>query len=388
MATQKSEAIVKQSIHGARQASEAIVRELLDLAGIQVDGRNAWDIQVHDPRLYDRVLSQGHLGLGEGYMDGWWDCEAVDAFIDRVLKADLDAKLMGDWRTLFHVLRAKLVNMQSPAKAFEVGERHYDLGNELYSAMLDKRLNYTCGYWKNAATLDEAQEAKLDLICRKIGLREGMKILELGCGWGSFAKYAAEKYGAHVLGVTVSKEQVALGMELCKGLPVELKLQDYREVQGKYDAVISIGIMEHVGYKNYHTYMKVVDRCLKPDGIAFVHTIGGNQSSTGGDAWYDKYIFPNGMLPSVAQLGAALEEYFIVEDWHNFGPHYDKTLMAWHANFEKAWPDLRAKYDERFRRMWRYYLLACAGGFRARHMQLWQIVMSRWHSPQPDCRVS
>ena len=372
----------------AMQKSEAIVRELLDLAGVQVNGTNAWDLQVHNPGTYDRLLSQGNMGLGEAYMDGWWDCEAVDQFIARVLKADLDAKVKVDWRTLLHVIRSRLTNMQSPAKAYEVGERHYDLGNDLYRAMLDKRLNYTCGYWRNAATLDEAQEAKLDLVCRKIGLKEGMSVLELGCGWGSFAKYAAEKYGAHVLGVTVSKEQVALGTELCKGLPVELRLQDYREVEGQYDAVISIGIMEHVGYKNYRTYMNMVNRCLKPDGIAFVHTIGSNQTSTGGDAWFHKYIFPNGMLPSVAQLGAALEKYFIMEDWHNFGPHYDKTLMAWHANFERAWPDLRPNYDERFYRMWRYYLLACAGGFRARTIQLWQIVMSRWHCPQPDCRAS
>ncbi|MDP2993683.1 MAG: cyclopropane fatty acyl phospholipid synthase, partial [Anaerolineales bacterium] len=249
-------------------------------------------------------------------------------------------------------------------------------------------LNYTCGYWKNARTLDEAQEAKLDLVCKKIDLKEGMHILELGCGWGSFAKFAAEKYGAHVLGVTVSREQVALGMELCQGLPVELRLQDYREVDGKYDAVISIGIMEHVGYKNYQTYMDVVARCLKEDGIAFVHTIGGNESSSPSDAWTDKYIFPNGMLPSISQLGAAMERNFVMEDWHNFGPYYDKTLMAWHANFEKAWPNLNGKYSERFHRMWRYYLLSCAGGFRSRHMQLWHIVLTRRGSPQPDCRFS
>jgi cyclopropane-fatty-acyl-phospholipid synthase len=372
----------------ATSSSEAVVRELFDLASIQVNGPNPWDIQIHNPQLYDRILAEGHMGLGEGYMDGWWDCKAIDQFITRVLCADLDTKVTGDRRRLPHVLRARLQNMQSPAKAFEVGQKHYDLGNDLYRAMLDKRLCYTCGYWKTATTLDEAQEAKLDLVCRKIGLKEGMSVLELGCGWGGWARYAAEKYGAHVLGVTVSKEQVALGMEGCSGLPVELRLQDYREVQGQYDAVISIGIMEHVGYKNYRTYMEVVARTLKPGGIAFVHTIGGNRSSHLGDEWTDKYIFRNGMLPSIAQLGAAMEGLFIMEDWHNFGPHYDRTLMAWHANFEKAWPDLRHAYDERFYRMWRYYLLGSAGGFRARNNQLWQFVMTRPHSPQPDCRLS
>jgi cyclopropane-fatty-acyl-phospholipid synthase len=372
----------------AVQKSETIVRELFDLAGIQLNGKNPWDIQVNDPLFYDRVLRETSLGLGEAYMDGWWDCAAIDELVTRLLLVRLDIKVKGNWKIMLYLLRARLGNMQASSKAYEVGERHYDLGNDLYRAMLDKRLNYTCGYWENAATLDEAQEAKLELVCRKIGLKPGMRVLELGCGWGSFAKYAAEKYGVQVLGVTVSKEQVALGMELCKGLPVELRLQDYREVQGQYDAVISIGIMEHVGSKNYRTYMQVVDRCLKEQGIGFIHTIGGDESVSTGDAWMDKYIFPNGMLPSIAQLGLAMEGKFTLEDWHNFGPYYDKTLQAWYANFEKAWPDLKGKYDERFRRMWRYYLMSCAGAFRSRSMNLWQIVFTRRGDPQPDCRFS
>jgi cyclopropane-fatty-acyl-phospholipid synthase len=372
----------------AEQKSEVMFRQLLDLASIQVNGANPWDIQVHDRRFYDRVLHESSLALGESYMDGWWDCDSIDELINRVLKAHLDQKVRGNWKIFLHVLRTRLLNLQVSSKAYEVGEYHYDLGNDLYRAMLDKRLNYTCGYWKNATNLDDAQEAKLELVCRKIGLKPGMCVLELGCGWGSFAKYAAEKYDAQVLGVTVSKEQVALGMELCKGLPVELRLQDYRAVQGQFDAVISIGIMEHVGSKNYQTYMDMVDRCLKPGGIAFVHTIGGNISSSGGEPWSEKYIFPNGMLPSIAQLGKAMEKTFVMEDWHNFGPYYDQTLMAWHANFERAWPGLKARYGERFYRMWRYYLLSSAGGFRSRGQQLWQIVFTRQGTSQPDCRFS
>jgi cyclopropane-fatty-acyl-phospholipid synthase len=372
----------------AEHKSETIMRDLFNSAEIEVNGKNPWDIQIHNPRTYERLLQESALGLGESYMDGWWDCAAIDAFITRVLSASLDEKVKGNWKIALHVLRSRMMNLQSQSKAYEVGERHYDLGNDLYCAMLDQRLNYTCAYWKNAATLDEAQEAKLDLICRKIGLKPGMKVLELGCGWGSFAKYAAEKYGVQVLGVTVSKEQVALGMSMCKGLPVELRLQDYREVKGNYDAVISIGIMEHVGFKNYPTYMQVVDRCLTKDGIAFIHTIGGNKSVFSADAFSNKYIFPNGMLPSIAQLGKAIENRFVMEDWHNIGPNYDPTLMAWHANFENAWPELKRKYDERFYRMWRYYLLSSAGGFRSRSQQLWQIVLTRPGTPQPDCRMS
>ena len=342
------------------KTSEKVVSELLETAEIQVNGGRPWDIQVHDDRFYDRILRDASLGLGEAYMDGWWDCPSIDAFIDRVLRANLREQVESNLRLAWHALRAKLFNRQSMARSREVAEQHYDLGNDLYRAMLDKRMNYTCAYWKDADTLDDAQQAKLDLVCRKIGAQEGMKILELGCGWGSFAKYAAEEYGAQVVGYNISEKQVALGRERCQGLPVTLRLEDYRQAEGQYDAVISIGVMEHVGYKNYRTYMDVVDRCLKPDGIAFVHTIGSNRSITSGEPWTDKYIFPNGQLPSIAQLSKAMEGRFVVEDWHNFGPYYDPTLMAWHANFNHAWPDLKDAYGERFKRMWDYYLLSSA----------------------------
>jgi len=365
-----------------------IIQDLLQSADVTVNGENPWDIQVHDERFYERVIRDASLGLGESYMDGWWDCEAIDAFIDRVLRVNLREKVEKNMRLAWQVLKAKLFNRQSREKAHEVAMQHYDLGNDLYRAMLDKRLNYTCAYWKDARTLDEAQEAKLELVCQKIGIKPGMTILELGCGWGSFAKYAAEKHGASVVGMNISKEQVALGRELCEGLPVDLRLQDYREIEGQFDAVISIGVMEHVGSKNYRTYMHVVDRCLKPDGIAFVHTIGRNKSITTGEPWTDKYIFPNGMLPSITQLGKAMERLFVMEDWHNFGPYYDQTLMAWHKNFNDAWPDLQEKYGDRFRRMWNYYLLSSAGGFRSRSQQLWQIVFTRPGTPQPNCRIS
>jgi len=368
--------------------AETTIKDLLALAEIEVNGPHPWDIQIHNPDVYRRVLRDSTLGLGESYVEGWWDCEAVDQFIYRVLQVHLDEKIIHESRFLVQALLARLGNRQSHQRAFEVGVKHYDLGNDLYEAMLDKRMAYTCGYWKNASNLDEAQEAKLDLVCRKIGAHEGMRILELGCGWGSFARYAAEKYGAEVVGVTVSKEQVALGSQMCKGLPVELRLQDYRDVSGVYDSVISIGVLEHVGYKNYSTYMEVVNRCLKPDGVALIHTIGGNKTITHGEPWTDKYIFPNGMLPSISQLGKAMEKVFVMEDWHNFGPYYDPTLMAWVANFEAAWPQLKSKYGDAFYRMWRYYLLTSAGAFRARYQQLWQIVFTRQGTPQPECRLS
>ncbi len=367
---------------------EHLVKSLLSTAGITIDGAHPYDIRIHNKSFYGRVITEGALGLGESYMDAWWDCEALDQFFDRILRAKLDERVKAGSPVAWHVIKSKLFNLQAGSRAYKVGEQHYDLGNDLYRAMLDRRLNYTCGYWKTAKTLEKAQEAKLDLVCRKIGLKRGMTVLDLGCGFGAFAGYAAKKYGAKVTGVTVSKRQVELGSELCKGLSVELKLEDYRNVTGTYDRVVSIGIMEHVGYKNYRTYMDVVDRTLKDGGITFVHTIGGNVSATTTNAWSEKYIFPNSVLPSIAQLGKAMEGRFVMEDLHNFGPDYDRTLMAWHANFEKAWPRLRKNYSERFRRMWRYYLLSSAGGFRSRATQLWQFVMTRPGAPQPECRVS
>ncbi|MBP9762090.1 cyclopropane fatty acyl phospholipid synthase [Patescibacteria group bacterium] len=350
---------------------------LLEGSDIRLNGDRPWDIQVHDPRFYARVLAEGTMGLGESYMDGWWDCEAIDQFIDRVVQHRIKDKLRPSPQLIFNILASRVINRQSKDRAFKIGEAHYDLGNDLYQAMLDKRLVYTCGYWPNAKTLDEAQEAKLDLVCRKIGLKAGQRVLDIGCGWGSFAQFAAEKYQAKVVGITVSKEQVELARERCKGLDVEFRLQDYRDVNEKFDHIISLGMFEHVGYKNYRTYFEVAERCLKDDGLFLLHTIGGLKSVTSADPWIEKYIFTNSMLPSVAQIGAAIEGLFVMEDWHNFSTDYDKTIMAWYENVEGHWSELAEKYNERFHRTWRYYLLLCAGGFRGRHNQLWQVVLSK-----------
>lgn len=352
------------------------IKGMLLLADVKVNGGRPWDIVVHNDEFYSRVLSGGSLALGESYMDGLWDCDKLDEFFNKLLRAELDKKVR-PISLAFPYLMSRLFNSQRKSKAFEIGEAHYDIGNDLYSAMLDSRMTYTCGYWKTALTLDEAQEAKLDLVCKKIGLEHGMRILDIGCGWGSFAKYAAEKYGAKVIGITVSREQVTFGRKLCQGLPVKILLQDYRDISGKFDSVVSLGMFEHVGYKNYRKYMEVVNNCLEDSGLFLLHTIGGNQSATSTDPWINKYIFPNSMLPSIKQIGEAVEGLFVMEDWHNFSADYDKTLMSWFGNFEKNWKSLKSNYGERFYRMWKYYLLACAGTFRSRRNQLWQIVLSK-----------
>jgi cyclopropane-fatty-acyl-phospholipid synthase len=349
--------------------------ELLTVADVRIGGDRPWDLRVHDERLYARVLAAGSLGLGESYMDGWWDCDALDEFFHRILRAELDERVH-PWRDGLRVLRARLVNLQKPSRAFQIGRRHYDIGNDLFSRMLDRRMIYSCAYWRDAATLDEAQEAKLDLVCRKLGLQPGMRVLDIGCGWGGTARFAAERYGVSVVGLTVSAEQAGHARQLCEGFDAEIRLQDYRRLEGTFDRVLSIGMFEHVGYKNYPTFMRTVRSHLAADGLFLLHTIGGNRSIKRSDPWTDRYIFPNSMLPSARQVAAAIEGLFVLEDWHGFGPDYDRTLMCWHRNVERHWSELAARYGERFHRMWTYFLLSSAGGFRARKNQLWQLVLS------------
>lgn len=349
--------------------------ELLQHAGIRIGGDAPTDLRVHDERLYARVFAHGSLGLGEAYMDGWWDVDDLPGFFTRILVSHLDEHLK-TLDTLLAHLKARFINMQRGEHAFKVGKQHYDLGNDLFQAMLGKRLVYSCGYWANSDNLDDAQAAKLDLVCRKLCLQPGQRVLDIGCGWGEALKYAAEKYGISGVGVTVSKEQAEFARALCQGLPVEIRLQDYREVEETFDAVYSIGMFEHVGGKNYRTYFETVRRCLKADGLSLLHTIGSNGSPAQPDPWIEKYIFPNSMIPAASEVAAALENLFVVEDWHNFGTDYDRTLMAWLANFDAAWPQLSKNYDERFRRMWHFYLACSAAVFRSRRDQLWQVVLS------------
>lgn len=359
------------------QSLKQKVQKLLDQADVQINGRRPWDIKVHHEELYARILAGGILAVGEAYMDGWWDCDALDQLIDRILRVKWDLKKILPKHLAWDVLKAKLINQQRRSKAYVIGKRHYDTGNQLFQLMLDKRLNYSCAYWKNARNLDEAQEAKLALICRKLKLQQGKTVLDIGCGWGSLARYAAEKFQAKVTGITVSKEQVKLGREMCQDLNVEIRYQDYRDLKAKFDSIVSVGMFEHVGYKNYREFFKVVHRCLKDGGLFLLHTIGGNRPTKSVNPWINKYIFPNGILPAASQITRAYEGLFKLEDWHNFGVHYDKTLMAWYHNFTKNWHLIKNYYDERFRRMWNYYLLTCAGAFRAHQNQLWQIVLSK-----------
>nr|WP_268753218.1 cyclopropane fatty acyl phospholipid synthase [Desulfopila aestuarii] len=360
----------------AMSTSQKYFQTLLHDADIIIGGNRPCDIQVKNPRFFERVLAVGTLGLGESYMDGWWECEALDEFFCKVLQRQLNRTIRFNTVDICRYIQAWLHNRQNRRRVKQVGEQHYDTGNDLFSLMLDKNMAYSCGYWQNASTLDEAQDAKLDMICRKLQLKPGMRLLDIGCGWGSMVRYAAEKYGVEAVGITVSEEQVQLARERCEGLQVEIRLQDYRELKGKFDAIVSVGMFEHVGYKNYRTFMEIVRKILNDNGLFLLHTIATNHTSLNGDPWFDKYIFPNGMLPSAKQLTSAIEHHYVLEDWHNFGVYYDQTLMAWFQNFRDNWPKLHRSYGDHFYRMWSYYLLCMAGCFRARYLHVWQVVLA------------
>jgi cyclopropane-fatty-acyl-phospholipid synthase len=357
---------------------------LLGLAGVKINGDKPYDIQVHNEKFYRRVLGQRELGFGESYMDGWWDAAKIDELVNKILAADLLNKVKITptlARTLlFSAVANKMplvLNEQTKTKAKKNASFHYNIGNDLYERMLDKRMIYSCAYWKDSKTLDEAQEAKLDLICRKLHLKKGMSLLDIGCGWGGLAIYAANKYGVTVTGISPAKEQVKLAKQKAKGLNVKILQKDYRDITGKYDRIVSVGMLEHVGPKNYKKFFNICKIHLKDDGIMLHHTIGINLTANAADPWISKYIFPGGVIPSLSQITKAVEKRLVIEDIHNIGPDYDKTLMHWHDNFVKHYSEIKDKYDERFYRMWTYYLLSSAGAFRSRHLQLWQIVFRK-----------
>ncbi|TLF48631.1 cyclopropane fatty acyl phospholipid synthase [Halomonas urmiana] len=361
-----------------------VVERLLKGSGVTLNGDAPQDIRVLHPDVFSRILHQGTLGLGETYMEGWWECDRIDQMAHRMLLHGLGQHARTPSEKLMYRLQSGFRNLQSRTRAYMVGEVHYDLGNDLFERMLDETMCYSCGYWKEADDLAAAQRAKLELACQKLDLRPGMRVLDIGCGWGSFAEHAARHHGVSVTGITISREQAALAQKRCADLPVEILLQDYRDLDGLYDRVVSIGMFEHVGHRNYATYFETIRRLMPPDGLFLLHTIGSNRSEISADPWIHRYIFPNGTLPSAMHIARASENHLLMEDWQNFGPDYDRTLMAWLANVDAHWHEIAPRYNERTHRMFRYYLSVCAGAFRARHLQLWQVVFSRGRARRYD----
>jgi len=358
---------------------ESWLSQICDECGVTINGPEPADPQIYNWDVARRMFTYGSIGLGEAYMEGWWDCDALDELATRMLQVKIARKMEVENKTrlFYEIAKVRVFNFQKKSRAFQVGEQHYDTGNDLFEVMLDPTMSYSCGYWKDASNLHEAQINKLDLLCRKLKLEKGMKLLDIGCGWGGLAEHAVRNYGVEVVGVTVSKEQAALAEERCRGLPIEFRLQDYRDLSGSFDRIVSVGMFEHVGLKNYRTYMQKCQSLLRDDGLFVLHTIGTNRTHGIVDQWIKKYIFPNGKLPSLQQITSAFEPYFVLEDLHNFGPDYDKTLMQWNRNFRDGWDQLSGQYSEHFYRMWEYYLNISAGTFRCRDNQLWQLVLTK-----------
>jgi len=358
-----------------RRSSREMLTAWLAAADIEVNGSRPWDLEVRDERLWDRILRDGSLGVGEAYMDGWFESRSLAELLTRAMRASIDTRLPTAHEAWL-ALKARFVNFQTPQRSFTVGKRHYDVGDDLYVRMLDPRMIYSCAYWRSATTLAAAQEAKLDLIARKLGLTPGMEVLDIGCGWGGAAEFMAKRFGVRVTGVTVSANQAAAARERCQGLPVEIRFQDYRGIIGRFDRIYSIGMFEHVGARNHRTFFETTRQLLVPDGLMLLHTIGSRQTSKANDPWIERYIFPNSKIPSRVEIDRAADGLWTIEDWHDFGVDYERTLMAWSQNIESRWSEIADQYDERFHRMWHFYLMASAASFRARHNHLWQVVMS------------
>jgi cyclopropane-fatty-acyl-phospholipid synthase len=359
---------------------EAFFRDLFERAGISIDGGRPWDIQVRDPRVYARILRDGTVGFGEAFMEGWLDCDRIDLMVERVYRADLTQQI--SVRTaVIEALKLKLNPLGSRLRSFEIGDRHYDTGNDLFEIMLDPYMTYSCGYWRRANTLETAQRDKLELICRKLDLKPGQRVLDIGAGFGSFARYAAEHYGVAVVGLSVSQQQIDLGRQRCAGLPVEFRYLDYRNIDEPFDRIVSVGMFEHVGRRYHRDFFASCHRCLKPAGLLLLHTVGFLKEE-GANPWFDKYILPGVEFPTVTNIVNAAGTDLVLENFHTWeGAHYDKTLMAWFDRFDAGWDRIKEKYGEAFYRMWKLYLQGCAGGFRAGRLRVWQFVYSRGEIP-------
>lgn len=363
-----------------------IVTDLFARAGVQLDGSRPWDIQVRNPRFYRRAL-RGSLGLGDSYMDGDWDVRELDALFVRLIRANLASSLLARAGRAWLGIRARLGNLQTRVRSLDVARSHYNLDHRLYELFLGPWNQYTCCFFDRTRELEQAEVRKLEMICSKLELTRGDRVLDIGCGWGGFARYASSTRGCHVTGISLSREQVDYARRFTAGLPVDIVEADYRDLPalrpaGSFDKILVCGMIEHVGYRNYRGLMEIVHGLLTRSGLFLLHTIGNGINTRIADPWIVKHIFRNSMLPSMEQLAGALRGLFTVQDWENYGRYYVDTLAAWQRRFEENWErialiDTTPRFDERFRRMFNYYFLSCKAAFDVESIFLWHLVMSR-----------
>ena len=356
---------------------EKEMRRVLEDANIEIGGNRDWDIHIKNKSNFNKIFLQGEIGFGESYVKGYFECKKLDELIYKLLCKLPYKENLSSMSSIYSFILKIFINPQNMRRATKVAKKHYDIQPSFFKEILDKRMIYSCGYWHNTTNLDEAQEKKLDLIAQKLEFYPGMKVLDIGCGWGGSAAYFSEKYKVQVVGITISEKQYKYAVKNNSNELVSFILCDYRTHCNQYDAIYSIGMFEHVGEKNYSTFFQCIKKNLKPKASFLLHTIGGTSTKRIKNTWISRYIFPNGELPSQQQITQSVEKKFIIDDWHNFGCYYDTTLMAWHKNFIKLYPNIKCEYyDEKFFRTWCFYLLSCAAAFRARSLHVWQILLT------------
>lgn len=344
------------------------------------EGAPVFEVHVKEDIPLKALLESTSLALGEAYMDGRVDVQgdlyhALDYFLGQMDKFSVDESKL---KKLLHPSRSKK-NQQ-----IEVSS-HYDIGNNFYKLWLDETMNYSCAYFKtDHDTLYEAQVNKTDYILKKLALKEGMSLLDVGCGWGFLLIHAAKEYGVRGTGITLSKEQYdgftkRIEEEGLQEL-LSVKLMDYRDIPAsgmKFDRVVSVGMLEHVGRENYSTFMSCVEKVLVPGGVFLLHYIS-SQKEHAGDPWIKKYIFPGGMIPSLREIVSLAGDYnYHILDVENLRNHYNKTLLCWEKNFNEHKDEIRSMFDEKFVRMWELYLCSCAATFHNGVIDLHQVLMTK-----------
>jgi cyclopropane-fatty-acyl-phospholipid synthase len=365
-----------------------IITGVLEQADIRVGGDRPWDLRIHHDRFFPRAM-RGSLGVGESYMDGDWDAGSLIEFFRKTMDAGLQMHPLLRINRVAKEVHARFRNLQTRRRSRAVAEEHYDLDHRMYAQFLGPWNQYTCCFFDGTDDLEEAELCKLEMICDKLEIESGDRVLDIGCGWGGFAKYAASTRGCSVVGISLSDEQIEYARDYTEGLPVEIHRMDYRDLPesplGTFDKVLICGMIEHVGYRNYRQLMKVVHTVLAQDGLFLLHTIGNRHNTAVVEPWIEKYIFRNSMAPSMQQLTRAAADLFVIEDWENYGHYYVPTLQAWHDNFNRNWDRIRAldgprPFDERFRRMWNFYLMSSRAAFEVEDLHLWHLVMTRYGS--------